>query len=242
MSTSNPPPAPQPLPAPRALLTSILNTLFSYPPSSTPLNTHTNTRNNNPLRALPPEQKALLSTLHVLLPPPVLLLALDLLDRGAVVRVMMRGEGEGDEGGGEEDGGGGKEEQLSENEKRNRIYIVRSSQPSKSRGRSGGGWQDTAGAGAGPCAAFAFAAFPAFASGGYGEGDEEGESMGVEGERNDEEWSYGGMRREEEGDENPPPICKHLLACLLGERWDGVLGGLVKERVVGREEMAGLVV
>ena len=34
------------------------------------------------------------------------------------------------------------------------------------------------------------------------------------------------------------PLCKHLLASLLAERWD-VIGGLVEEREVGREEMAG---
>ncbi|KAI9742430.1 MAG: hypothetical protein M1818_003964 [Claussenomyces sp. TS43310] len=38
----------------------------------------------------------------------------------------------------------------------------------------------------------------------------------------------------------PPPCCKHLLACLLAERWEAVLGGYVGERVVGREELAGL--
>jgi len=36
------------------------------------------------------------------------------------------------------------------------------------------------------------------------------------------------------------PICKHLLACFLGERI-GVLGRYVKERGVSREEMCGVV-
>jgi len=34
--------------------------------------------------------------------------------------------------------------------------------------------------------------------------------------------------------EEDVPLCKHLLACVLVERWRGV-----EERVVGREEMAG---
>lgn len=34
------------------------------------------------------------------------------------------------------------------------------------------------------------------------------------------------------------PLCKHLLASLLAERWD-MIGEMVEERVVGREEMAG---
>lgn len=36
------------------------------------------------------------------------------------------------------------------------------------------------------------------------------------------------------------PCCKHLMACVLAERWEGVLGGYVKQMRVGREEMAGL--
>lgn len=52
--------------------------------------------------------------------------------------------------------------------------------------------------------------------------------------------SFNGLR---DGDGEPDgavPCCKHLLACLLAERWEGVLGGFVKEKRVGREEMAGL--
>jgi hypothetical protein len=36
------------------------------------------------------------------------------------------------------------------------------------------------------------------------------------------------------------PCCKHLLACLLADKWDSVLDGFIKERRVGREGMAGL--
>ncbi|KAJ1338099.1 coproporphyrinogen III oxidase [Microdochium nivale] len=36
------------------------------------------------------------------------------------------------------------------------------------------------------------------------------------------------------------PCCKHLLACVLGQRWSSVLGEYVEDRVVGREEAAGL--
>jgi len=41
------------------------------------------------------------------------------------------------------------------------------------------------------------------------------------------------------GREGGVPVCKHLLACLLGERWGDVLGSYVKEKEVSREEMAG---
>lgn len=37
-----------------------------------------------------------------------------------------------------------------------------------------------------------------------------------------------------------PPCCKHLLACVLAERWDAVLGRYVPQRILAREEMAGI--
>ncbi len=58
------------------------------------------------------------------------------------------------------------------------------------------------------------------------------------------DWSFGGLSFD--GAEGGPagdnvPICKHLLACLLAERWHAALGPYVVERRVGREEMAGIV-
>lgn len=70
------------------------------------------------------------------------------------------------------------------------------------------------------CAAYAFAAF------GHRCGPGGGEGMVL-----DAAWG-GSMLG---GD---VPLCKHLLACVLAERWDGA-GGLVEGREVGREEMAG---
>ena len=49
------------------------------------------------------------------------------------------------------------------------------------------------------------------------------------------EW-WGGLMRVEKGEE--VPLCKHLLACVLAERWE-MVRGMVGEREVGREEMAG---
>lgn len=48
----------------------------------------------NPFKQLDAQKKALLMTLHVIFPPPLLLHALDLLDRGGVTRVILREEGE----------------------------------------------------------------------------------------------------------------------------------------------------
>lgn len=64
-----------------------------------------------------------------------------------------------------------------------------------------------------------------------------GEDEGMEEEKGRE---FGGMSTDGRGDEGGPvPVCKHLLACVLGERW-GLLGGYVKEREISREEMAAL--
>lgn len=101
------------------------------------------------------------------------------------------------------------------------------------------------------CAAFAFAAFKAPGEGVgyedyevYGESDgavnedemlldvEEGDG-GVERVGDWEDWQWGGLMVEED-----VPLCKHLLACVLAERWS-VAAAMVEEREVGREEMAG---
>ena len=104
------------LPTPRQLITSILNSLFTPPSSNLEEQQNFKKENNdvasttttslsaanaasnqikseddetpsNPLKTLSPQQRALLTTLHVLIPPPTLLQALDLLDRGLVSKV-----------------------------------------------------------------------------------------------------------------------------------------------------------
>ncbi|KAB8303795.1 hypothetical protein EYC80_005170 [Monilinia laxa] len=52
----------------------------------------------NRLRGVAPEKKALLMTLHVIFPPPLLLQALDLLDRGGVVKLILWEGGDDDDG------------------------------------------------------------------------------------------------------------------------------------------------
>lgn len=46
-------------------------------------------------------------------------------------------------------------------------------------------------------------------------------------------WKIGGMTLGED-----VPVCKHLLACVLAERVEG-LEGFAEENIVGREELAG---
>lgn len=277
-------------------------------------------QNQNPFKQLDARKKALLMTLHVIFPPPLLLHALDLLDRGGVTRVILREEGDiGERAGTGEDveqrkdrekksSDAGEQEQESsrdmecenievgesgidahkhkfsllhpspshlspnlpppqskQKQKQKPLYQVRSSQPSKwhsSRSACGTG-AGTAHAHAAAestyavhldawncsCAAFTFSAFPASTSPSTSPAspyfpwdsevspDEEHHIPEQREQEKEETWRYGGWTKT-----SHVPICKHLLACLLVERWGDVLGTYVRERVVGREEMGGLVV
>lgn len=55
-------------------------------------------------------------------------------------------------------------------------------------------------------------------------------------------WQFGGLSYDGLGEDGEavPPCCKHLLACVLAERWGAMLGRYVIQRTVGREEMAGI--
>ena len=80
------------------------------------------------------------------------------------------------------------------------------------------------------CPAFAFAAFPASAVGTEGEAvlDEQQERDTGAG------WKFGGVGL----GGGTPPVCKHLLACVLGE-WCELFKGFIEERDVSVEEAAG---
>ncbi|KAI1412278.1 hypothetical protein F5Y13DRAFT_199882 [Hypoxylon sp. FL1857] len=110
------------------------------------------------------------------------------------------------------------------------------------------------------CAAFAFAAFPREEREGHSYAIEppsfslpsapacapgvgEGSKSENDGEGKGEvEWQFGALSSDgvEGSGIAGVPCCKHLLACVLAERWSGLLGGYVDERVVGREEGAAL--
>lgn len=56
----------------------------------------------------------------------------------------------------------------------------------------------------------------------------------------DRKWEFGGASLDGKGPNGGAvPACKHLLVAVLAEHWS-TLGGMVMERWVGREEMAGL--
>jgi len=92
------------------------------------------------------------------------------------------------------------------------------------------------------CPAFAFAAFPATNNNNneasvplYNPPDEISRTSRSVEEAKDTAWIFGGISL---GD-GMPPICKHLLACLLADKCTGLFGGLVEEKKVGIEEAAG---
>jgi hypothetical protein len=102
------------------------------------------------------------------------------------------------------------------------------------------------------CARFAYELFPSRPDDNSAEATEpkEGEEVLEDGAAEgvvSEGSSFTGLRfggnlaRNERGGEPRMPCCKHLLACLLAERWRPVLGRYVLENQVGRHEMAGLV-
>lgn len=110
------------------------------------------------------------------------------------------------------------------------------------------------------CAAFAFSAFPpvvgapsllapapsgaqdpAPAAAIMDDGGADTEDEDTDGEGSTGPWQFGGFSLDGcTGAGGVPPCCKHLLACVLAERWECGLGRYVARREVGREEMAGV--
>ena len=219
----------------------------------------------HPLKAVPPSHRCFLITLHVLL-PTLLLPALDLLDRGLVTRLIpsvktvknAKARSTGAQEAGQE---GTDPEPVERPFRPSPPYLVRSAQqPTQSRRR----YDATAGVGSSSapgtsaylvrlgswnctCAAFAFTAFPpSCVEAGYDTDaglDSETGPLRPGLENPGPEWSFGGASFDgTQGSSNDGvPCCKHLLACLLAERWHVALGPYVVERKVEPEEMAGIV-
>ncbi|KAH7411679.1 hypothetical protein DE146DRAFT_627728 [Phaeosphaeria sp. MPI-PUGE-AT-0046c] len=87
------------------------------------------------------------------------------------------------------------------------------------------------------CPAFAFAAFPAMhpepAMPMYDPRDDAPDERLADAA--EPAWAFGGVSL---GDAIPP-VCKHLLACVLVEKCSGLFGSYVEQRVVSVEEAAG---
>ncbi|KAH6867943.1 hypothetical protein BKA58DRAFT_386013 [Alternaria rosae] len=83
------------------------------------------------------------------------------------------------------------------------------------------------------CPAFAFAAFPAGQTSPLVPLDKP--TTQTQDKMGDNAWVFGGITL----GSDMPPVCKHLLACVLVERCKGLFGGFVEERNVSVEEAAG---
>lgn len=245
--------AAEPLPTPRTLVTALLDTLALVPSGG-----ETGVAATTPQR-LPAAARPLLTTLHTLY-PQLLLPALDLLDRRLVLRVVVVVAVA---------AAATNSSSCSCSSSRRHVsyYRVRSAQvPARPRGGRGGGSAAAAdpivyvvrtGAWSCSCAPFALSAFPVetapaptYAIRAADPHQDRDEDDGVDEEEETAaaapaDREFGGRSR----DGRPPsaggvgpgdvPCCKHLLACVLAERW-GVLGPYVEEREVGPEEAVGL--
>ena len=76
---------------------------------------------------------------------------------------------------------------------------------------------------------------------GGGQSPEEGRE-GDGGQRTTGNWSFGGTSTDGLSLGDSIPCCKHLLACVLAERWGAVLGSYVPVKTIQKSEVAGLVV
>jgi len=235
---------PPSLPSPRIFLTTILSTLTENPAStrhpSPPSAQDQPSQPGNPLQDVSPEAKGLISTLHVLF-PTLVLPALDLLDRGLVTRIFVQDASTRQS----------TDQAVEENQKRQEentkpeiggTYIVRSITSTMRRRAAESkyylvlltSWSCS-------CPAFTLDAFPPRTAAPPLDTPRFAGQLSDRDGR-DSEWEFGGLSF----DGLPPrggnvPCCKHLLACVLAERWGSVLGTYAPERVVTKEEMAGMV-
>ncbi|KAI0518281.1 hypothetical protein F5B22DRAFT_654185 [Xylaria bambusicola] len=225
----------------------------------------------NPLRLIPPAYRTLLTTLHVLYPSTLLpaldLLDRRLVTR-VVLKGDVADHSRHTQAGHNLTTPQDEESQGDIEQTPTPLYhLVRSAQPQSHRRQnasSAGGqvyivrlesWNCT-------CAAFAFSAFPPLSApvfppgsgqcsaGGYqihpanAQGDAKGRGADVASGDDDaaeQMWEFGGLSTDGKDGVGGVPCCKHILACVLAEKWGEVLGGYIEERLVGREEAAGLV-
>ena len=176
----------------------------------------------NPLRDLSHADKQLFVTLHCIFPNEFLP-ALDLLDRRLVTRLIPGKAADAPRGAA-----------GSVRPRSSGAYYVRSSQPpSRSRYLSSSrtsyevrvkAWNCT-------CPAFAFSAF-----GGASLDSNVSSSEGPQDHLMDSQAdAFGGLSL---GD-GVPPVCKHLLACVVAENCGDLLEDYVTELETSREELAG---
>lgn len=253
------------LPAPLELLNSIFITLTTAPVFARP---SSGKPPSNPFQTLPNSHRALLTTLHVLL-PSTLLQAFDLLDRGLITRISLLNENECIEKHRSEfvptsttqidaetvikkhNNVNTEKSDFNIKSPTHTLYQVRSSHY---RAKLSGRQNHSNIASHSPlsytvyldawncsCAAFTFSAFPVSesTSSPWSNIKNISDRDKLNNRRQKGEWVFGALHLEHDEMEFPP-ICKHLLACLFAEKWGDVLGSFVKEIQLGREEFAAL--
>ncbi|KAF2203299.1 hypothetical protein GQ43DRAFT_411913 [Delitschia confertaspora ATCC 74209] len=183
-------------------------------------------------------------TLHVLFPNE-LLPALDLLDRKLVTRFRIRSK-ETDENGdvaqaGEAEALEDTKGELEDSSPSQTIYYVRSAQQRTSRFKES--YESTTyyevrlSAWTCSCPAFAFAAFPStnFLEPFFPQQQQDdAASRNRNSISNGDDWLFGGLTL----GHTTPPVCKHLLACVLVDRCP-LFEGFSEKRDVSVEEAAG---
>ncbi|KAF1363805.1 hypothetical protein EJ07DRAFT_100613 [Lizonia empirigonia] len=230
-------------PTPRDFVTQLLNSLPSLPVHDTAA---------NPLNDAPESVKQQLLSLQVLFPNEFLP-ALDLLDRKLITRFRI-GIEEPASTASENGATATSSTHMQHNDSPNTsvhtdtVYYVRSAQQRSSRFSTSydstisyevrlRAWNCT-------CPAFAFAAFPSIhpeppspTCAPHSAPTETTDLLGTDADAKGAsmEWVFGGASL----GEGMPPVCKHLLACVLAERCRDVFGECVEERRVAIETAAG---
>lgn len=232
------------LASPRQFLTKLMCALPSPNPSVS---------TSNPLGDLESQDRQLLLTLHVVFPNE-LLPALDLLDRGLVTRFKIQPHGPIAAGPSHTDDPTEETILKDSTSPTATVYYVQSAQQHRSSySRTNNRTYDPVptshevrlSAWHCSCPAFAFAAFPSTLD----------EDPDPENERSNhsvaaaaipgttyargsatvaDTWWFGGLAR---GDATPP-VCKHLLACVLVEKCE-MFSAFAETKIVGVEEAAG---
>lgn len=213
------------------------------PPSSSPSAPKPTSR----LNAVPLNQRHLLLTLHVLF-PNLLLPALDLLDRGLVTRFRLV-DAEDDTEPAAVGTSDGEDAVTRAGVSKTPLeafpagtFIVKSIATTLTRRTRDmaassqryivhlGPWNCS-------CASFTFESFPIITPPALPQRDV---SL-VQCEDDMSAWLFGGAILDDVASTGDVPCCKHLLACLMVERWPGMMGDYANERTVTKEEMAGIV-
>lgn len=230
------------LPSHRALLTNLIESVLQADTSHSSNDVAPNTGSAHNIR-----RRHLILTLHVIF-PGMLLPAVDLLDRKLVTRMIYA---ENTIIPTSDSSSTTVEEKWDEPPEQTLIYTVKSAAQTLARRR-----RDTSSSVASApartylvhldawncsCAGFALEAFPGNGGGAIGVEESYGRiSNDEKSERSG--WLFGGMSRD--GDPRfgeTLPCCKHLLACLLAEKWKDVLNVHVEDKACTREEIAGVV-